>query len=99
MKNVTLFSVASLTALLAFSGAAYAAQTRVSTEANVAVQTVTISAKKMSAEEKRAFDLQSPELLQNEQKLSTKSAKQNGATAPKAQVKRQARHLESQNEA
>ena len=59
MKKVTLISVASLTALLAFSGAAHAAQTRVSTEANVVVQTVTISAKKMSAEEKRAFDLQS----------------------------------------
>ena len=46
-----------------------------------------------------AKHIQSPELLQNEQKLATKSSKQNGATAPKAQVKRQARHLESQNEA
>ena len=46
-----------------------------------------------------AKHIQSPELLQNEQKLVTKSSKQNGATAPKAQVKRQARHLESQNEA
>ena len=46
-----------------------------------------------------AKHIQSPELLQNEQKLATKSAKQNGSTAPKAQVKRQARHLESQNEA
>ena len=46
-----------------------------------------------------AKHIQSPELLQNEQKLAAKSAKQNGSTAPKAQVKRQARHLESQNEA
>ena len=46
-----------------------------------------------------AKHIQSPELLQNEQKLAAKSAKQNGATVPKAQVKRQARHLESQNEA
>lgn len=46
-----------------------------------------------------AKHIQSPELLQNEQKLATRSAKQNGSTAPKAHVKRQARHLESQNEA
>ncbi|MBC3881789.1 DUF4080 domain-containing protein [Undibacterium sp. LX40W] len=46
-----------------------------------------------------AKHIQSPELMKNEQKLANKTPKSTGAATTKAQVKRQARHLESQNEA
>jgi hypothetical protein len=56
MKTSRAMLLAGLFAMVAVSGAASAYQVRANT---AAAQTVTISAKRMTIEEKRAFDLQS----------------------------------------
>ncbi|MBC3881788.1 hypothetical protein H8K35_11130 [Undibacterium sp. LX40W] len=59
MKKLSVITAASFIALLALTGSANAVQTSADAQVKAATQTVTISAKKMSLEEKRAFDLQS----------------------------------------
>lgn len=56
MKTTRTTLIAGLVAMLTVAGAANAFQTR---DNSNAAQTVTISAKRMTVEEKRAFDLQS----------------------------------------
>lgn len=56
MKTTRTILLTGLVAMLAVTGAASAYQVR---DSAIAAQTVTISAKRMTVEEKRAFDLQS----------------------------------------